>query len=89
MEIEESWEDDWPEDADDDEVLGEGVHDADVVACPLCGADVYEDAEQCPTCGEYIVHTSANYAWSNRPAWWIVLGLIGIVAVILTLALGP
>ena len=59
--------------ADDDE--------AETVECPECGCDVYEDAEQCPACGSYIVHSHA-YLWKNRPLWWIVLGAIGIAAVI-------
>jgi predicted nucleic acid-binding Zn ribbon protein len=25
----------------------------DTVACPSCGADVYEQAERCPHCGQY------------------------------------
>lgn len=49
--------------------------------CPACGADVYEDAEQCPACGEWM--TSATRAWEGKPIWWIALGLLGIIAVIL------
>ena len=52
--------------------------------CPRCGAEMYEDAVQCPACGSYVTHTTN--VWSGRPAWWIVLGLLGILAVILTLA---
>lgn len=54
-----------------------------VVACPHCGAEVYEDAVQCPACGAYITHPTDG--WSGRPRWWIVLGLLGILAVILVL----
>ncbi|MBN2473078.1 MAG: zinc-ribbon domain-containing protein [Pirellulales bacterium] len=67
----------FPDDEFDDEI-------SETVPCPQCGADVYEDAVQCPACGTYITH-EAN-VWSGRPAWWIVLGLLGILAVILTLA---
>jgi hypothetical protein len=63
--------DDW---ADDDE------DESDVVSCPECGADVYEDAEQCPACGQYIVHGTSP--WRGRPRWWILLGLAGIAAVL-------
>jgi len=56
----------------------------ETVACPSCGADVYEDAVQCPRCGEYITHSSN--VWSDRPWWWIVLGLAGILAVIVALS---
>lgn len=81
MELEESWDDEWPEDDyldDDDESL--------TVECPECGADVYEDAEYCPSCGNYIIHSRSSYVWKNRPTWWIAMGLLGIMAVILALS---
>lgn len=84
MEVEESWDDDWDEEYADD------AYDDDdesyTVECPECGADVYEDAEQCPSCGQYIIHSSLNYVWKDRPTWWIVLGFLGILAVILALS---
>lgn len=82
MEIEESWDDEYEEEWDapyDDE-----DDDDYTVECPECGTDVYEDAEQCPACGNYIVHSTS--VWSGRPSWWIVLGLLGIIAVIFSLA---
>ncbi len=73
---------DWDDSEDDDT---EDVDDsAETVACPQCGADVYEDAEQCPVCGNYIVHTH-DFLWTNRPLWWILLGVLGIAAVIIAL----
>ena len=51
-----------------------------VSECPKCGADIYEDAVRCPLCGEYVTHSTS--VWSERPAWWRVLGLAGILAVI-------
>jgi ribosomal protein S27AE len=54
------------------------------VRCPNCGTDVYEDAEQCPTCGEYVV--MATSAWEGKPLPWVLIGLAGIVAVIMTLS---
>jgi predicted amidophosphoribosyltransferase len=67
--------DDWEDDEEGDE--------SEVVPCPACGADVYEDAERCPACGEYIVHSTSP--WRDRPRWWIVVGLLGIAAVIYSL----
>ena len=58
---------------------------AELLPCPECGADVYEDAEQCPICGTYLIDDSN--VWTGRSTWWIVLGLLGIIAVILALAL--
>ena len=76
-EFDDVFDDDWPdEDDDEDESL--------VVTCPNCGTQVYEDAEQCPSCGEYIVHGSS--VWSEKPLWWVLLALAGVVAVILVLS---
>ena len=72
--------DDYEYDVDDDDDLSYTVD------CPECGADVYEDAEQCPSCGQYIIHSSSGYVWKNRPVWWVVIGLLGIIAVIVGLA---
>ena len=88
MEVEESWNDDWDDEYDDDAYYDDD-EETDTVECPNCGAEVYEDAELCPTCGDYITHSSSGYAWTNRPVWWIALGLFGILAVILCLAFGP
>lgn len=71
----EDWEYPEPdEDEDDDETR----------ACPSCGEEMYEDAEQCPACGEYVVFSNA--ALSGWPWWFVLLGLVGIVAVILALS---
>jgi hypothetical protein len=43
------------------------------VPCPHCGADVYDDAEQCPTCGQYLSHIDAPAAGRS---WWIVGGAL-------------
>lgn len=65
-------------DADFDDELTE------TAPCPQCGVQVYEDAVQCPACGVYVTH-QAN-VWSGRPAWWIALAVLGILATILALA---
>jgi predicted nucleic acid-binding Zn ribbon protein len=73
----EDWE--YPDEVTDDE----DDEPTPTRACPMCGIDVYDDAVQCPLCGEYFTRT--NRAWEGRPFWWMVLGLLGIMAVILTL----
>lgn len=79
---EDGWDDDSDGDwGDDDDAPSETVR------CPNCGADVYEDAEQCPGCGEYIVRGGGRPAWEGKPVWWIVLGVIGVIATILFLSL--
>jgi len=58
----------------------------ETVPCPECGADVYEDAEQCPACGVYITHEHS--ALAGRPGWWIVLAVLGILATVVVLLAG-
>ena len=69
------YEEDWSDDDDGDTL---------VIPCSACGADVYEDAEWCPICGEYIVHRTD--AWQQKPTWWVVLGLAGIIATVIVLS---
>jgi len=63
------------EDADDDDYGDDGGDDAETVACAHCGADVYEDAEQCPRCGKYL---SAEDAPPTRPRGWV--GVVMVLA---------
>ena len=77
-ELDDEWSADFDLDEDD-----EGS-DSEVLPCPNCGTDVYEDALQCPACGNYI--SLRPRVWSGRGWWWILLGLLGIVATILVLA---
>ena len=67
-------EDDWDE--PDEDWTGD-EEDVDVVECPNCGAEVYEEAERCPVCGEYITH--GRHPLSGRPAWYVVLGVVGLI----------
>jgi hypothetical protein len=70
----------------DNEYSDEDESDDDATAtliCPHCGAEVYEDAEYCPVCDNFI-SPRAN-AISNRPLWWILLGLAGVVATLAVL----
>ena len=69
------WSDDQDDWADEDEP-------ADTVRCSNCGADIYEEAEQCPACGEYVVHTSGP-PWQGKPGWYVALAILGVIAVLL------
>ncbi len=71
------WE--YPDEDEDDQ--------SETYPCPDCGADVYEDAEQCPVCGQYIIPGGRNL-WAGRSAWWVLLGLLGVGAVLWVLLIG-
>ena len=55
--------------------------------CPSCGEDVYEDADRCPHCGDW-VPPGRRPAAANVPRWMFVLGAVGVAGTILALALG-
>lgn len=57
--------------------------DSDTIACPACGAMIYEDTPRCPACGEYVTFSTSPF--SGKPIWWIVLGLFGSIALIVAL----
>ena len=70
--------DDWEDSDDEEETL--------TLPCPECGAEVYEDAEQCPQCGSYL--TAGTHPFAGRSIIWIGLGLLGVVAVVWALTIG-
>lgn len=41
--------------------------------CPYCKSEIYEDAVQCPRCGQYISDEDAPAA--AKP-WWIIAGVL-------------
>lgn len=68
------------EDFDEDDFdKNEGDFDDDADAdeptapCPYCGREIHEDAQRCPYCDQYI---SAEDAPAGRKQWWIVLGVV-------------
>lgn len=67
----------WDEDLDD---LDGDEPDADEDAtapCPRCGADIYDDAERCPRCGNYL---SAEDAPRRPRPLWVVVGALAALA---------
>lgn len=80
----------WFDESDDawseQEFSGEDDRGDETIPCAECGAEIYEDSVQCPHCGVYITDQSTTNLWTDRPVWWILLGLLGLVATILALA---
>jgi uncharacterized paraquat-inducible protein A len=54
--------------------------ESDTVPCPHCGRDVYEDAERCPSCGQYLTREDAppRQSWTFR--------ILAIICLIVALA---
>ena len=47
-------------------------HDDETMPCPYCGKDIYDDAERCPNCENYISREDAP----SRPSPWIIVGVV-------------
>ncbi len=74
------------EDFEEADFPEEEPDDSSTIRCRNCAREIYEDAFQCPYCGEY-VEWDTN-PWSGRPAWWVVLAFLGIAALVAALILG-
>lgn len=69
----------------DDYVVDDDWDEADVLPCPSCGAEIAEDSICCPICGEYITFSSSP--WAGKSWWWVLVGLLGVVATVVALSL--
>jgi hypothetical protein len=65
----------------DDEDLPEDADEETTIPCPHCGEDVYDDTEQCPACGTWLVRDGRPT--SGRPSLFVV-GVVVALLVILT-----
>ncbi len=70
---------DWEWEGEDD------AAESCTVACSSCGADVYEDAERCPECGDWL--RPARGAMVGRPVWWYLVGAVLALAFVLAYVL--
>ena len=80
------WDDDaYEEDAYEEDTYGDDAFEEEDDAsqtsvCPECGHDVYEDAERCPHCQNYL--SSDGYATARKPLWIIITAAICIYAML-------
>ena len=74
-------------DADfDDEHADDYGDDESTIPCPHCGTDVFDDAEQCPSCGEWLV--GDRRPTTGRTGWFFLLGLVLAALVLLSWIVG-
>jgi len=73
---------DMPQDFD----LAYGDDDRDVIDCPSCGKAVYEGADLCPHCGQWILEDSPAFERSQGWFWPIMVAIL--IAVILVMWFG-
>ena len=68
-----------PSDRDPDDAEDEGA----TVDCPHCGQEIYESAEQCPQCRQYLSTEDAPPRTSH-PAWVLITTLLLLAAMIIS-----
>jgi hypothetical protein len=78
----EAYLDDSEEIGDDDLDVGGG--DSETVPCPECGKPVYEQADRCPNCGNFII---AGNPTQRQPRWVLVVAILMIFVVLVVWAL--
>jgi len=89
-EPDEDEDEDWEEedyDPEDPETYPSGLYDDDgpaTVPCPYCKAEIIEDSEQCPKCGEYISKEDSSPAMS----WWVWILAVLLLLTFTFMAIG-
>jgi predicted nucleic acid-binding Zn ribbon protein len=68
----------WNEDPDEDD-------DQTTAPCPSCGESIYDDSERCPSCGRYLSREDDP----TRKPWWLVLGVMACLGVVIWWILHP
>ena len=66
-EVDDDWLDDGPSSDEDD---------ADTIPCPHCRREVYEDAQECPYCHQYLLATTRHPRWIV----WVAVVLLVVFA---------
>lgn len=63
-------------DLDDEWIEDEGNPEDELLVCPACRADVHEDTQQCPYCGDWITPVYPAEASRRRIGMVVTLLLI-------------
>jgi predicted nucleic acid-binding Zn ribbon protein len=86
------WDDDYDAardyDPDDPETYPQGLYDDDglpTIPCPYCKAEILEESERCPKCGNYLSNEDAP---RQRGGTWIILMILALVAAAILVAGG-
>lgn len=59
---------------DSDEMVDQWETDSSTIECTNCGESIYEDAEQCPYCQQYVVHSAGfRPTATQRIVIWILI----------------
>lgn len=79
---EETWEDEsnqW----DDENDYGDDDEEEPTILCPYCRAEVWEEASQCPKCGEYLSLEDRQGGHQWRPRWIVLTAAMLLLLILL------
>lgn len=68
-----------------DNDLADDWNEPDFATCPHCFAEIADDSVRCPICGDYI--STRSDLWQGKSWWWVAVGLLGVAATLVALAL--
>jgi hypothetical protein len=63
---------DWEDGGDDEPDLPDDDSEP-TISCPYCHKTIYEDAPQCPHCGEYVLEEDTA---AGRKMWLTIIGAV-------------
>ena len=52
--------------------MGRRRKGSDTIPCPYCKREIYDGAERCPYCEQYV---SQEDAPASDKAWWLIVGV--------------
>jgi hypothetical protein len=78
-----TYEDDEFDDVDEEWAINEGDDESEVLICPNCKGTVFEDAQQCPHCGDWIIPAHAESS-GKRWIWPLAVALVILAFLIMT-----
>jgi len=52
----------------------------EMLPCPFCSAQVYEETQRCPHCGNWIMPLAASTR--SRSKLWIIAAILALIAII-------
>ena len=57
--------DNWDDEDDESQLDGES---AELMTCPHCRSEIYEESQRCPVCDNYV--TPSSSPWATKPILW-------------------
>ena len=72
----------------DDDLEDDEADDDATMPCPYCRAEIYDDSERCPRCGNYLAanqttgRTDGGHQFTKQPLWIIITALLCIYAML-------